>query len=107
MDEIDRVRKWRLEHPEKTKESAAKNQATWREKNRKKERVENLFRWHLGRGHAKKPNKCEKCGEETKIEAHHPDYSKVMLVVWLCRTCHKLAHKRERLERLIELVRTA
>ena len=29
-----------------------------------------------------------------KAEKHHPDYSKPLSVVWLCRTCH-LAHHSE------------
>ena len=35
---------------------------------------------------------CEKCGAE-KAEMHHPDYSKPLLVVWLCQTCHRKLHR--------------
>lgn len=38
---------------------------------------------------------CEVCGE-TKSEAHHPDYSKPLLVVWLCRPHHREQHPRSR-----------
>ena len=34
---------------------------------------------------------CEQCGE-IKTDAHHPDYSKPLKVVWLCRVCHRLKH---------------
>jgi hypothetical protein len=38
----------------------------------------------------KKP--CEKCGS-VKSEMHHQDYTKPLLVEWLCRTCHLNLHK--------------
>lgn len=34
---------------------------------------------------------CEVCGD-TASEAHHPDYSQPLLVVWLCRAHHKAHH---------------
>ena len=34
---------------------------------------------------------CFICGDE-KTEAHHPDYSSPLSVVWLCPACHKQAH---------------
>jgi len=36
---------------------------------------------------------CVKCGEE-QSQMHHPDYSKPLWIVWLCRPCH-LEHHRE------------
>lgn len=36
---------------------------------------------------------CEACGLPKKLYKHHPDYSKPLLVIWLCRTCHDLADK--------------
>lgn len=34
---------------------------------------------------------CSICGE-IKSQAHHTDYSKPLLVVWLCRKCHIIEH---------------
>ena len=34
---------------------------------------------------------CEKCANP-KSEAHHPDYSKPLDVMWLCRRCHRIEH---------------
>jgi hypothetical protein len=35
---------------------------------------------------------CEVCGER-KVEAHHPDYSRPLMVVWLCKAHHVATHK--------------
>ena len=35
---------------------------------------------------------CEKCGSETRIHAHHDDYSKPLNVRWLCATAHHQWH---------------
>lgn len=34
---------------------------------------------------------CVSCGSE-KSQAHHEDYSKPLLVVWLCAKCHRARH---------------
>lgn len=36
---------------------------------------------------------CERCGE-AKTEAHHPDYTKRLEVIWLCDVCHGLEHRK-------------
>lgn len=37
---------------------------------------------------------CERCGKQ-KSEAHHPDYSKPLEVIWLCRQCHAKEHRKK------------
>jgi hypothetical protein len=42
---------------------------------------------------------CEGCSREgVKLEKHHPDYSKPLLVVWLCKPCHAIADKIRRIQ---------
>ncbi len=38
---------------------------------------------------------CRDCGA-TNVQAHHPDYSRPLLVVWLCAPCHAIEHVRLR-----------
>lgn len=47
----------------------------------------------IKRGDILRPDACEKCGTVGRVEGHHPDYSKQLLVVWVCSRCHKAIHK--------------
>lgn len=38
------------------------------------------------------PLPCQVCGIQ-EVEAHHPDYSRPLDVVWLCRHHHSQIHK--------------
>ena len=44
-------------------------------------------------GKVVRPDECEGCGQAARIEAHHHDYSKPLVVVWLCKPCHAIADK--------------
>jgi hypothetical protein len=63
--------KWMQKHPDRRKASHAVNNAI---RDRRLQR-----------------QLCWVCGE--KAEAHHPDYSRPLDVVWLCRFHHYHAHK--------------
>lgn len=36
---------------------------------------------------------CERCQSVKNIHAHHEDYSKPLVVVWLCQPCHGQRHR--------------
>lgn len=38
------------------------------------------------------PGRCSACGVQSKLDAHHEDYSRPLDVTWLCRACHKQRH---------------
>lgn len=46
----------------------------------------------VGDGGFPRPTKCSRCGAESRIDAHHPDYQQKDLVHFLCCSCHLLAH---------------
>lgn len=52
------------------------------------------------RGDLVKPKECSWCGAtDQPIEGHHPDYDRPLMVVWICRRCHKAHHREYAIER--------
>lgn len=45
-------------------------------------------------GRLERPSKCSRCGGGGRIDAHHQDYSKPLIVDWLCSTCHGKQHRK-------------
>ena len=77
------LRRWRKSHPLTTEQRKRMNARCYA---------------HVYRKRGKIPIKpCAACGE-AKAEMHHSDYSKPVAVIWLCRPCHLLLHRRARLE---------
>lgn len=63
------------------------------EEARRKANVRAATKEYVSRGKiTKKP--CAVCGN-VKSEAHHPDYSKPLEVIWLCRIHHLKLHRNE------------
>lgn len=71
---------------------------TWRKSHpmndiqKMKDSCRSYARSYLVRGKLQK-EPCVKCGDQDS-EMHHSDYSKPLLVSWMCRQCH-LDHHRE------------
>ena len=94
-------RKWRA----KNREKLSKAYSEWDKANREKRnaylreqralhpekfRARDKVKYALRKGTVqRKP--CAKC-ECEKTQAHHPDYSRPLDVVWLCAGCHALEH---------------
>lgn len=47
-------------------------------------------------GQIRRSRRCEACGREGHVDAHHHDYSKPLFVEWLCKRCHMARHSAER-----------
>lgn len=39
---------------------------------------------------------CDRCGEHTKLNKHHIDYTQPLLIDWLCDGCHFFEHTTNR-----------
>jgi len=80
----ERSRERRIANPEKARESWRK----WQAANPEKKRAQRILKQAVKNGEIKK-QLCANCGNEN-TEAHHPDHSKPLKVIWLCRSCHKI-----------------
>jgi ribosomal protein S27AE len=63
----------------------------YRERNPEKYRAVTIANNAVRDGKLKR-QPCEKCGQQ-KAEKHHDDYSKPLIVRWLCRKCHGAKHR--------------
>ncbi len=61
---------------------------------RRKDNCRSYASQYLRRGKIKRAP-CKRCGDANS-QMHHPDYSKPLLVEWMCRPCHLLEHHIER-----------
>lgn len=64
-------------------------------KNTEKQKSRLKLNYAVKMGRVIKPEICDKCHElpTTRIEAHHADYSKPLIVDWLCTPCHSDVHR--------------
>lgn len=85
---IEERKKWR----KKYKKIEAENQKKYRSLYPERFAARRMVRSAVEGGFIIKPKECSKCGNEGKIHAHHPDYSKPLEVIWLCSKCHNKIH---------------
>lgn len=115
-----RSRQWQKQHPEKLKEYREKHKSRqalyyrswyaqngrkrtpqqldssreWASKNKRKVKAQGSLRYAVKTGKITKPAFCQNCFRETKLHGHHENYSKPYDVMWLCASCHKIAHQK-------------
>lgn len=90
---VEHTAKWQRANPERTRENLKLYAERHPEKIKAVQSVNNAIR--DGRL-VREP--CVVCGA-TPAQGHHPDYSKPLEVVWLCRKHHGEAHRRYGVER--------
>lgn len=87
----ERNRRWREANAERV---AARQREYQADPERAKDRAQRLARSTLNnaivRGDVVRPSRCDRCGAEAPLDAHHDDYAKPLTVEWLCRSCHRL-----------------
>lgn len=89
----DNTKKWKSDNPERWYESAKK----WALANPEKIKIQRQLQKAVLRGQVLKSTTCQTCGvTDSQIDGHHPDYSKPLEVVWLCRSCHQSLHAHQR-----------
>lgn len=69
----------------------AAHQLAWKEKNKEKLQAHSKL-WNALKSGEVTKTECIICGDN-KSEGHHPDYSRPLDVVWLCRKHHKETHQ--------------
>ncbi len=72
-------------------------QAKWRERNPLANWAHSATRSAIRRGLLVRPDRCDECSTVGPVDAHHDPrrYQEPLHVSgWLCRRCHKQAHKR-------------
>jgi len=63
-------------------------------------RIRWLARWYsrrMVRNGSITQQPCAICGKEDS-QMHHPDYTKPLLIVWLCADCHRKLHRNAKAE---------
>lgn len=56
---------------------------------RKKDIARSYAHVYLKRGKLIRPEKCPICGEKSKLQMHHSDYDRPLMIEWLCEPCHR------------------
>jgi hypothetical protein len=74
-------------------ENATRVTREWRRKHKDRQAAHNK----AARTPIKKVSACEGCGRAVRLEKHHPDYTRPLLIVWLCKPCHVIADKVRRI----------
>lgn len=86
----EKSRRYRKEHPEAVKRQREKIDP-------EKERARKTLRDAVRCGNVPKASACEDCGATTRLHGHHADYSKPLVVRWLCPPCHGKLHRQDAL----------
>jgi hypothetical protein len=89
---IDRVREAERLRPRDASKMVARKRA-WNQRYPERMRAHNI----AARAKLVGPKRCERCrSDRRRLEKHHTDYSRPLVVEWLCKPCHYLADELRR-----------
>jgi len=98
-DKLDQVnKKWQIEHPIKMKRYRLKhylnNKEEYNKKNKKWAKRNPLIRKAQTKAgsNIKLKSSCEICNSKGRLQRHHWNYNKPLMVNTLCKTCHSIQH---------------
>ena len=87
----DKIRKYNREYNRiYRKKHGYSNEKKWKKNNPEKHRANRLAQYAIKLGYIKR-KECEMCGSKESI-AHHPDYTKPLDVIFLCKIHHYEIH---------------
>lgn len=92
----ERARKYRAKNLEKVRAADRRRKRATPEKVKARAKVSNEIKRNR-----LIPEPCEVCGA-TPAEAHHDDYSKPLVIRWLCRKHHRIAHRKYEVQNVQE-----
>ena len=85
-------RKWYAEKGRENRNRYDETTETWLKAHPEATKAKTKLHWAVKTGKLERPIFCDQCREIRKINAHHPDYTKPLEVIWLCHSCHKILH---------------
>lgn len=59
-----------------------------------KQKARNLLYSEIRAKRIIKPCICEGCNTENILQAHHFNYNEPLNIIWLCRKCHSVLHRK-------------
>jgi len=104
---IEYCRQWRIDNQERcdflnhrryerSSESIKKKNSEYQRLHPETKGVRHHVNRAIKSGKVEKPLSCSLCNKATPdMIAHHDDYSKVLDVTWLCRSCHMRIHRND------------
>lgn len=88
---------WKVKGTPEYKARSARGRIKWKEKYPDRIRAQSAANHAVRDGHLKAKIKCERCGAKgITLVKHHADYSKPLIVEWLCRKCHGKEHRKHK-----------
>jgi len=92
-------KKWYARNGRKRKEDYGEVVKNWIIHHPKEVNASRILRKAIEKGKIIKPLFCSSCDKKTKLVGHHEEYDKPLEVIWLCQSCHKIVHAKNKLAR--------
>ena len=80
--------KWKKDNADKVKAYRKE----YRLKNADKIKARRKLYLAINKGLLIRPDVCDMCKEQRKVDAHHSDYNEPLKVDWVCKSCHGVLH---------------
>lgn len=80
----------------KIKQTPNENKQAWRKRNHFKSKAHNIAKRAVGAGKIERIETCEHCLSSPATDMHHFDYSRPIDVVFVCKSCHGILHRKHK-----------